>query len=266
MLNFTQINLHKASQATLLLGQEMEGPQQTISLITEPHHTAGRITGMPRGTTVISDRSISQTQPGPRAGIVARRDLGLRSLDAWCSRDCAAATAKLHGRQILIASIYLDITKPPVPGWLEGLMDMAENKKLPVILGIDSNAHSSLYGPDNNTRGDEFEDFILQHGLEVINTGDTPTFETRRGSCMAQSHIDVTLVRDLPFDITDWWVDQTYNASDHNTIRFRASEAPLPDQTIRPWSKADWPLFNDCLLYTSPSPRDRQKSRMPSSA
>ena len=25
-------------------------------------------------------------------------------------------------------------------------------------------------------------------------------------------------------------------------------------------------LFNICLLYTSPSPRDRQKSRMPSSA
>ena len=25
-------------------------------------------------------------------------------------------------------------------------------------------------------------------------------------------------------------------------------------------------LNNDCLLYTSPSPRDRQKSRMPSSA
>jgi BirA family biotin operon repressor/biotin-[acetyl-CoA-carboxylase] ligase len=28
--------------------------------------------------------------------------------------------------------------------------------------------------------------------------------------------------------------------------------------------KFKWP--NDCLLYTSPSPRDRQKSRMPSSA
>ena len=25
-------------------------------------------------------------------------------------------------------------------------------------------------------------------------------------------------------------------------------------------------MFMDCLLYTSPSPRDRQKSRMPSSA
>ena len=27
-----------------------------------------------------------------------------------------------------------------------------------------------------------------------------------------------------------------------------------------------FPQLNDCLLYTSPSPRDRQKSRMPSSA
>ena len=26
------------------------------------------------------------------------------------------------------------------------------------------------------------------------------------------------------------------------------------------------PLFDDCLLYTSPSPRDRTRSRMPSSA
>ena len=25
-------------------------------------------------------------------------------------------------------------------------------------------------------------------------------------------------------------------------------------------------VYKDCLLYTSPSPRDRQKSRMPSSA
>ena len=25
-------------------------------------------------------------------------------------------------------------------------------------------------------------------------------------------------------------------------------------------------IYNSCLLYTSPSPRDRQKSRMPSSA
>ena len=30
--------------------------------------------------------------------------------------------------------------------------------------------------------------------------------------------------------------------------------------------EVDYTLYNPCLLYTSPSPRDRQKSRMPSSA
>ena len=32
-----------------------------------------------------------------------------------------------------------------------------------------------------------------------------------------------------------------------------------------PFSRT-WDMLNTCLLYTSPSPRDRQKSRMPSSA
>ena len=33
-------------------------------------------------------------------------------------------------------------------------------------------------------------------------------------------------------------------------------------------TKNDWtaPYYRDCLLYTSPSPRDRTRSRMPSSA
>ena len=37
---------------------------------------------------------------------------------------------------------------------------------------------------------------------------------------------------------------------------------PIDDPEFALWST----LVNDCLLYTSPSPRDRQKSRMPSSA
>ena len=32
------------------------------------------------------------------------------------------------------------------------------------------------------------------------------------------------------------------------------------------WNTQDQELDKNCLLYTSPSPRDRQKSRMPSSA
>ena len=36
-----------------------------------------------------------------------------------------------------------------------------------------------------------------------------------------------------------------------------------PDET---YPGVDYASYNGCLLYTSPSPRDRQKSRMPSSA
>ena len=38
-------------------------------------------------------------------------------------------------------------------------------------------------------------------------------------------------------------------------------------QECRPYSKSKtWKLLSDCLLYTSPSPRDKRQSRMPSSA
>ena len=41
-------------------------------------------------------------------------------------------------------------------------------------------------------------------------------------------------------------------------------EVPSGPTTITLWNRGM--TVNDCLLYTSPSPRDRQKSRMPSSA
>ena len=39
-----------------------------------------------------------------------------------------------------------------------------------------------------------------------------------------------------------------------------------PDASIQVVSGFDWRLPSYCLLYTSPSPRDKRQSRMPSSA
>ena len=41
-----------------------------------------------------------------------------------------------------------------------------------------------------------------------------------------------------------------------------AQESQITDEYIKQWFEK----VDNCLLYTSPSPRDRQKSRMPSSA
>ena len=247
MLSFTQLNLHKATHATVLFGQELQGKTQSINLLTEPHTTMGKITGMPAGTKIIADKSIQANQLGPRAGIIASRDLTITAMEGWCNRDCAVAITKIHGKQTIVASIYLDITQPVIPDWLEDLISMVDRKKLPVILSMDSNAHSSLFGPDNNARGDQLEDFILEHGLEVHNRGNIPTFETRRGNVNIATYIDITLSRDLHFDLDNWRVDRTYNASDHNTIRFESRRDPPTPIAVRPWSKAHWPTFTDYL-------------------
>src|SRR5674476_1455832 len=48
------------------------------------------------------------------------------------------------------------------------------------------------------------------------------------------------------------------------TVTGRKEEGKLIE--VNPYYTHDYGKFIPCLLYTSPSPRDRQKSRMPSSA
>ena len=231
----------------MLAGQEMENKSQFISMFTEPYTVKNKLVGMPTGLTSVYDRTIRPDSPPPRAAIAASRDLKVTALDTLCHRDCAAALAKIHGRQTLLLSVYRDITKPVIEHWMTEILDMATNKGYPVLLCMDTNAHSEMFGPETNARGEALEDFLLEQGLFIENIGNTPTFETRRHSTFATSFIDLTASRDLHFTINDWHVDRSYNASDHNTIKFLAARTETEKVGIRPWSKADWHLFSDTL-------------------
>ena len=132
---------------------------------------------------------------------------------------------------------------------------MISNKNFPLIMGVDSNAHSLLYGPDTNARGTALEDFILQYGLKVENLGTAPTYEIQRGSKRVQTHIDVTLSRGLPICLENWRVNRNYNASDHDSIFFEISSSKQDPELVRPWSKADWTTFKRGLAgadYANP--------------
>ena len=62
---------------------------------------------------------------------------------------------KLNNRASLIVSVYMDINNTAViPGELDKAMDYANQKGLAIIIGADTNAHSTNYGPVGNTRGD----------------------------------------------------------------------------------------------------------------
>ena len=52
------------------------------------------------------------------------------------------------------------------------------------------------------------------------------------------------------------------------TIEIKVPDLPesVADATIATWHKKPGDLVARCLLYTSPSPRNRTRSRMPSSA
>src|SRR5674476_1138113 len=61
----------------------------------------------------------------------------------------------------------------------------------------------------------------------------------------------------ISFDILKWETDMGLGGLENHHV----GSSDLIDNTYIPFNQ-----FRGCLLYTSPSPRDRQKSRMPSSA
>ena len=77
---------------------------------------------------------------------------------------------------------------------------------------------------------------------------------------------DNTFIKDC---MKDYKLDsfETYNYSKAAACvqKYRTHEQEIEVAEMREVLKKK-PWFRGCLLYTSPSPRDRQKSRMPSSA
>ena len=61
---------------------------------------------------------------------------------------------------------------------------------------------------------------------------------------------------------------QGYQIRAGDTLRIEVLEDSSLNRTVlvAPDGRISMPQAGTCLLYTSPSPRDRQKSRMPSSA
>ena len=61
-------------------------------------------------------------------------------------------------------------------------------------------------------------------------------------------------------------VDIIVNSPDHNTLEAAVIAAGLADALSGDGPFTVFAPTDACLLYTSPSPRDRTRSRMPSSA
>ena len=141
----------------------------------------------------------------------------------------------------------MDIKLSIKPPWLVKVLEYANSRKLPIIIGMDSNAHSSLYGNQTNPRGEELEEIIINHGLFIENLGTKPTFQAARENGMIESTIDVTLSRGVDQRINNWRVMDGYNGSDHKTIRFEMYDVSSRREKVRLWDKTNWFLFNELI-------------------
>ena len=198
-MHFTQINLHKAKLAAIELHNNLRN-RQDIVLITEPYIYKGKYVGLPRGYAVFFSE-VDAEDAGEsgvcRAAILVPKHVQAVQIDKVSNADAAVVQIVTARGKLTLASVYLDIKKVAVPAWLGGIPEYAEASASRILMGIDTNAHSQLYGPSTNTRGEEIEEFILNHGFMVENQGTVPTYEVIRRNNHIQTHIDVTLTREI---------------------------------------------------------------------
>lgn len=176
-----------------------------------------------------------------RTAIYTDKNFGGWYIEHLSHKDATVIVAKIKKRTAVIASIYLDYNEnnPVIPQWLDDIITYANNRGYGLLIGMDSNCHSTIYGETTNKRGEALEDFVGQNQLFIENVGLTPTFKTRWGT----SIIDITITKRLAVSAMNWQVYEGYNGSDHNSIELQLCIDIQEAKQQLQLHKADWDLF-----------------------
>ena len=240
---FLQCNLQQARQAQMLFNGRIGGLNknsvQFICLIQEPY--------VGKQSVALQPNSCKKYYVGktPRAVIYTDKARDSWMVESLSTPDLAIIHTKIEGQETLVVSAYLDINNDEViTKELEEMQAFATRKGWAVLIGMDSNCHSVIYGLETNSRGEKLEEFLAETGIEVENVGKEPTYESRGNS----TRIDITLTRGLKCEVLDWEVDRRYNGSDHNTITFKIGRDKIILPKTWKWHKADWEKFSESLL------------------
>ncbi len=145
-----------------------------------------------------------------------------------------------------MASTYCDININ-LKIVLGKLLQYCHTHKVPLLVGADSNAHSSIWGcVENNDRGQDFEDLLDQYELTVLNVDNTPTyFRTDEDGTKSETIIDITVTNKFANDINvnDWQVLEEETDSDHKYISYTFGQYQPIRNFFRNYKKAPWMLF-----------------------
>lgn len=241
--NIIQINLQKRQDATHSLIKDLK-PHE-LALLQEPALWKGKVPGVNKSHKAFTP--ISSTAR-PRVSILLPHDLARNTmqLSKFCNPDIIVLRIKINNSYtIILASIYMDITKPIPSKDITDITKYATHFNLPLIIGTDSNAHHTLWGSSNiNHRGTTLCDTLSTNNLTPSNTGTIPTFRNHIGS----SVIDITLMNCLATSFLDKWkVDRFKSISDHERIRISLNIGNRTRKLIKLTKKCDWLLYHSLV-------------------
>ena len=230
----TSVN-SQSSQSSSALSQAPG--KHFVACLQEPPVRNDKVVGLPSGLQIFSTKGDSRV----RAAIVASHGLPLWQVPEFSTPDLQVVLWKNDKTDIYIVSGYLDIEhRDVVPQELRRLSRKCLRDKNPILICLDSNAHSSLWGMENNSRGDRIEEWLFSSSLKVINTGDKHTFFNRR----SQTVIDITIAsQGLANRLEHWKVVDEHMCSDHKLIQMYLNTKVPPKHKVFQWSKCDWTAF-----------------------
>lgn len=239
-INILQVNIDRSSAATDHLVKYVHDNNIHIILIQEPYAKHTRFPSRFRIFTV-----------GIATAVVVTNSSVVASLVPEMSNEFTTSVLIEYGRhKVILNSTYFtpagDITAQC--NSLQQIVDL--NTSYPLIISIDSNARSPVWGDRlQNRRGDIFLDFMATHGFIFHNTNREPTFSGHQG----ESFIDLTVSTiSAARYIKNWELSQDDSLSQHRYIRYQLNfdfnQTPLfiEEHSLHRYntSKANWDSFH----------------------
>lgn len=186
---------------------------------------------------------------------VFNQDLDVIQCPELTTNNIAVVRIRTRAWQITAISFYFEPTQPIEP-YLEQIKTIVDKiGQGRVIVGGDANAKSTWWGSNViDDRGEELSGTLEELGLQVLNEGDMPTFDTIRGGVAYTGHPDITACSIDMLDLVDGWrVVDDLTSSDHNGITFNValekSKGMSVNRTTRLYNtkKANWSQFHEKL-------------------
>ena len=137
-----EIDRHRAYNAGIDLLSKINNTSCFLALLQEPYCYKGTLAAIPSRADFITTIRTG----GPRAAIYADKRLKIREVAHLCTRDLAVGVCVIGKKQTLVISAYMDIIQNIRKDTLVNILEYRQAKRLGLILAMDSNAHSTLWG------------------------------------------------------------------------------------------------------------------------